>query len=373
MRGTFLAAAGLIATACGAAATLSLGNQTAAAGQTLVASLGFASQGQPVSGIQFDLSSDASLLIGIMPGAQIGASAKILYTAALSNRSMRVLIVGMNQATLADGEILRPVISVDPSAAPGTASILIRNIAASDAEGNAVSVAPVTASVQIQSGAAGVSIAPGAVVNAASLLPGAVSPGEIVSILGSAALAGTAAVQFNGTAAPILYAGAGQVNAIAPFGLSLNGNANLQILTPAGPLAAVSLATAPVSPALFTQNGTGTGPGAILNQDYSANSFLNPAAAGSVIMLYGTGFGALNPPAADGQPAGGLAATVLPVTATIGGAPAQVIYAGAAPGLVAGLVQINVQISQNLTTNPAAPVQVSVGGMTSPAITVAIR
>ena len=104
------------------------------------------------------------------------------------------------------------------------------------------------------------------------------------------------------------------------------------------------------------------------------NSFANPASAGSVIMVYGTGFGALNPPLSDGQAATDAVPTLLPVTATVGGVPANVLYAGAAPGLVAGLVQINLQIPAGLAPSPAIPLSVMVGGVAAaPGVTVSIQ
>jgi uncharacterized protein (TIGR03437 family) len=55
----------------------------------------------------------------------------------------------------------------------------------------------------------------------------------------------------------------------------------------------------------------------------------------------------------------------LPVTATIGGQNATVLYQGAAPGLVAGVSQINVQVPSGVTPGPAVPVTITVGGAPS--------
>jgi uncharacterized protein (TIGR03437 family) len=78
----------------------------------------------------------------------------------------------------------------------------------------------------------------------------------------------------------------------------------------------------------------------------------SPAAHGSVVMLFGTGFGALN--AADGS---GLQSVTTPVFVTVGGQPAVVTFAGAAPGLP-GVTQINVQIPAGAPTGSAVVVQV---------------
>ncbi len=358
----------VLAAAYGQCAGLTLPDQTAVPGQILVASLSFSSQGQALSGVQFDVSADAALSFGVLPGAQIGGSAKVLYTGTLAGGGLRVVIVGMNQGTLTDGELLRPLIAVDPNATPGTAQIRIGNVAGVDPAGNAVTLGPVSAAVQIQAGSFTQAFAAGGIVNAASLLAGPISPGEIVTIFGRGDLSGTSEVDFNGTPAPLLYAGPGQVNAIVPLGLDPTKQpASLDIRAQGQSLGTASLPAAAVSPALFTQGSNGAGPGAILNQDYTPNSPSNPASAGSIVMLYGTGFGPLNPPAIDGQPATGKAQTAMPVRASVGGIAADVLYAGAAPGLIAGVVQINVRIPGNLAPNPAAAVIVTAGSVTAPA------
>jgi len=63
----------------------------------------------------------------------------------------------------------------------------------------------------------------------------------------------------------------------------------------------VSLSVAATAPALFTVTSSGTGGGAILNQDYSLNNAANPAAAGSVVQVFATGEGVTDPPSVDGQ------------------------------------------------------------------------
>jgi uncharacterized protein (TIGR03437 family) len=52
---------------------------------------------------------------------------------------------------------------------------------------------------------------------------------------------------------------------------------------------------------------------------------------------------------------------VLRVTATIGGISAEVAYAGSAPGLVSGVMQVNLVIPPNAPTGGAIPVIIAVG------------
>ena len=176
----------------------------------------------------------------------------------------------------------------------------------------------------------------------------------------------------NGTAATVLYALGNQINTVAPFGLDISNPAAIEVRSQNQLLGGIAVPAAVASPALFTQDGTGIGPGAILNQDYTLNSPLNPAPVGSIVMMYGTAFGPLNPPSVDGQP-GVSSATTMPVSASIAGSPAEVTYAGAAPGLAAGLVQINVKVP-NVAADQTAAVILSAGGLvTPPGVTIAIR
>ena len=210
------------------------------------------------------------------------------------------------------------------------------------------------------------------VVNAASFAAGAASPGEIVSLFGSFS-SNSPAVLWNGVPAPILYAGPNQINAIVPFGLDLGNPAQVQIQQGQANTT-LSVPVAAASPAIFTLNETGRGPGAILNQDYSVNSAANPAARGSAIMIYGTGFGTLTPLPADGQIEPLAAVTTSTVTATIGGIPAEVLYAGAAPTLIAGVAQINVRVPAGVNPGGAVPISLQIGTFTTPTgVTVAIQ
>jgi uncharacterized protein (TIGR03437 family) len=64
---------------------------------------------------------------------------------------------------------------------------------------------------------------------------------------------------------------------------------------------------------------------------------------------------------------------VLPVTVTIGGTSAELLYVGSVPGQAIGLLQINVRLPQGLFSG-AQPVMLTVGAASSlPGVTVAIR
>ncbi len=212
-------------------------------------------------------------------------------------------------------------------------------------------------------------------VHAAALRPGgnplfpdgAVSPGEVVTLFGTGlgpangvgaqlapdgslatALAGTR-VLFDGRPAPLLYASDRQVNAVVPFVLRQRTTLEVERAGIRCPAAILPLAAA--APGIFTLDGSGSGLAAALNQDGSVNSRSNPAERGSIVTFYATGLGMLDPLPPDGQVAPlrlPLPAPVLEVKVRIGGQPAEVLYAGQAPGLVAGVIQINARVPRDL-------------------------
>jgi uncharacterized protein (TIGR03437 family) len=94
-----------------------------------------------------------------------------------------------------------------------------------------------------------------------------------------------------------------------------------------------------------------------------------------VVVLWGTGEGITDPPGVDGRPAVDvLPKPVGPVSVEIGGLPAEVLYAGAAPGNIPGLFQINARISPDVTPGDRVLLRVKVGNRTSQdGVTVAVR
>jgi uncharacterized protein (TIGR03437 family) len=231
------------------------------------------------------------------------------------------------------------------------------------------------------------------VVNAASFIKGAVSPGEIVTLFGTAMGPAAAAyatidpatgklattiggvqVLFNGILAPMIYATATQISAVVPYEIAPISSPSVWIKYVGQTSNAYPLSSATTVPGVFTQNASGSGPGAILNQNNSLNGPGNPAARGSIVQLFMTGEGQTSP----GSTTGAITAATLPppqvtpapllaVAVLINGQPAQWTYAGEAPGLAAGLMQLNVQIPPNATipagqTTANLSIVVSIGG-----------
>ncbi|HTB15064.1 MAG TPA: TIGR03118 family protein [Bryobacteraceae bacterium] len=215
-------------------------------------------------------------------------------------------------------------------------------------------------------------IAPGEVVQLTGITIGprpAVSSPSLTSAVGATTTLGGTTVTVNGMPAPILYTQADVTNIIVPFGVT--GTTASIVVTTTG----VGLATpggltfpnptttqtfqiplAPTSPGLF--------PGVAFNQDGTLNTAANPAAAGTVVILYATGLGQTDPPGQDGVRMGSLvlAETVAPVTATIGGQAATVAYAGSAPGQISGIQQVELIVPAGAGTGQV-PVVITAGGV----------
>ena len=187
-------------------------------------------------------------------------------------------------------------------------------------------------------------------------------------------------VLFDGNPAPLIYASATQINAIAPVGLAGKASTQVQVSYQGSMSNTITIPVAAAAPGIFAADGSGVGGGAILNQDSSVNVRLNPAARGSVMAIYLTGTGATNPASVDGAVTGNtppFPSVAQAVAVTIGGVSvpaAQVVYSGAAPGSVEGLTQIDAYVPQSVTPGPAVPVIVTIGGVASqPGITLSVN
>ncbi|HMD70481.1 MAG TPA: hypothetical protein VKF41_04020 [Bryobacteraceae bacterium] len=176
-------------------------------------------------------------------------------------------------------------------------------------------------------------------------------------------------VLFNGVAAPLLYAGSGQFNAVVPSRVGGGASAGIQIVTPLGTLNGPTAFVAASAPAVFVNPQTGLA--AAVNQDGSLNSPSNPARPGSVVAVFATGGG--SPYWDDGAivPIGIYPASQ-PVWAMTGLLSLEVDFAGAAPGQVAGLMQIDFRVPDSLQPGTILAVSFDIGGVSTNPVQIAV-
>lgn len=222
-------------------------------------------------------------------------------------------------------------------------------------------------------------IAAGGIVNAASFRGGAVAPGEMLTIFGkalgpelgesfrlddagraSAELAG-ARVAFDGVPASLVFVSQGQVAAIVPPAGARRDRTLVEAEFRGRRSPGVELPVDTSAPGLFTLDASGSGPLAAVNESGEINSPDRPAPRGAVVALFGTGGGLI-----DSADPGTVAPTAeqwaADIAVTVGDAPASALYAGAAPGLLGAVFQINVRLHESTPIGDAVPVVVRTGG-----------
>jgi uncharacterized protein (TIGR03437 family) len=228
------------------------------------------------------------------------------------------------------------------------------------------------------------SITPGGIV------PGAVQPGEWVSIYGTNLASSTAtwtgnfpqslggaSVTIAGQAAYLSYASPGQINAQVP-NVFATGAVPVVISTASGSgTSTVTLAqfgpsfflldAKHVAGIILRSNGSGAyGGGAYDIVGPTGTSLGYPtvaAKAGDSIELFGTGFGPTTPSVLAGQAFSGAAATTNPVTVRINNLTVTPSFTGLSGP---GLYQLNLTVPSGLGTGDVA-LQANVGGAQTPA------
>ena len=202
-----------------------------------------------------------------------------------------------------------------------------------------------------------------AIVNAADQAGHPVTPGTVVSLYGvnlasdaraaepvegrfPIELAGVR-VLIGGRPAPLLYVSPGQINAVTPVDLRgeplvsvvvESGAAVSNVLTLTSDLAHPAIFSGPDRQALAFDSG-----GELISES-------NPARRGEILAVWATGIGAFSPASQDGEVTAlepPFPAAVDLASVRINLAEAEIVYAGAAPGLVAGVAQINLVVPQN--------------------------
>lgn len=223
----------------------------------------------------------------------------------------------------------------------------------------------------------GPSINAGGVVNAASFRAPLVR-GELASIFGTNLAPGIAQAQtlplpttlgnvqvaVGGTLAPLYYVSSGEIRFQVPFEAPISGSVQVVVTSngTAGP--AQSATMAEYAPGVFTYARTATVADPIIAHasDNTLVSPASPASAGEALVIYATGAGTFDNTPADGAAASGSPVSTTTVTPTVwvGGATAQALFAGLAPGYV-GLLQINILLPSALPSGSSLPLVVQFG------------
>jgi uncharacterized protein (TIGR03437 family) len=174
---------------------------------------------------------------------------------------------------------------------------------------------------------------------------------------------------------PLLFASSGQVNGVVPY--DLPPNSTQQIIVQRGSAISIPqpVIIAPALPAVFTQNGAGTGAAlySVFHADGTTSPNNSPVTGGDTLVLYASGLGAVSPKVAAGAqtPFSPLSNTVDPVTVTFGKTAVTAGFAGLAPGF-AQLYQINVKVPSGLPSGTAT-ITLSVAGQVSAPVTIATK
>jgi uncharacterized protein (TIGR03437 family) len=233
--------------------------------------------------------------------------------------------------------------------------------------------------------------------NAASSIPTSLSPGLNILIFGTnmgpatltpyvigsnGALANTVAgtqVTFDGIPSAIIYTRNTLVSVMVPYEIAGRVSTAMVVTYNGASSAPLQLRVVDSVPGIYTLTQTGTGQGAILNQNGTVNSTANPEVVGNYIQIFGTGEGQTSPQGVDGLllPARlPLPTPNLLVEVSIGGiaiAATDINYAGEAPGIISGVIQVNAKIPAGVGPG-AVPVVFKVGGVPSQAnVTVSVR
>jgi uncharacterized repeat protein (TIGR01451 family) len=194
--------------------------------------------------------------------------------------------------------------------------------------------------------------------NAGSLQTTAAAPNTIFSVFGTfpGCTAG-AQVTVDGSPTTVFYSSPSQINFLIPAAIAGEASTALAITCAELSTGPLTLPVAAIAPSLFTVTQSGTGQADSVNQD---NSIDAPVPDGTAIQLYGTGFGLYAPVSADG-----LTRLVQTVSATVGGVPAQVLFAGQAPGYTTGLQQIDILVPVNAPKGTGILLVLTIDGATT--------
>ena len=161
-----------------------------------------------------------------------------------------------------------------------------------------------------------------------------------------------------------------------------NATIQVEVQTASGTVTgpSITIPISPYAPGIFTWNNNGAGPGAIVrNSDFSrvcppgsSDCPANAAARGDGVVIYMTGLWQVNGSWVTGQPNSQALPTTTTPLVTIVGIPAKVDNSVLAVGYP-GLYQVTVDVPQNAPTGDSVTLVVSIGGVPSNTVTIAVK
>ncbi|HEY3837110.1 MAG TPA: SBBP repeat-containing protein, partial [Bryobacteraceae bacterium] len=160
-------------------------------------------------------------------------------------------------------------------------------------------------------------------------------------------------VLFDNIPAPLVSVSATSITCFAPF--EIRSSTNLTVQSNARKSNTVRVGVLPSDMQILSVN----------NQDGTPNSAANPAHAGDIVVFYASGLGLTSPLSADGLiNAPPLAVPALPVMVYLPRLTSPPDFVGAAPGQIAGIMQINVRLPA--TAPPANPLSIGFNTTSAP-------
>lgn len=208
----------------------------------------------------------------------------------------------------------------------------------------------------------------------------------------------TVSVTINDKPAPMYYASTTQTSVQLPWGIS-GSTANIVVTRNGTASAAQQMQVGQFSPGIFTltQNGKGMAlafngvpitvngkPALAIAQPAGSVQGLPavPAKVNDHLFVYCTGLGAVTPAIADGAAPCALSGckttdkqrkTTTQPKVLVGGVSAHVEFSGLAPQFV-GVYQLNFQMPAGVAAGNAVPIQIQIGGASSPdGVTIAVQ
>jgi len=328
----------------------------------------------------FTIHSDGTALSAVASGSisspSLSADGKILAYVDTG----RVMVMSKPITTLKYSKVVDATISDDGTRVAfaigplngGTGAIYSVN---SDGTAQTAAYAPRTISLNGVVGAAA-----GSPVTAGSLATAYGTSFTLDTLMGASSLPlprslGGVSLLINGNAAPMSAVSPWQINGQVPSETPVGTEMFSAAFADGPSTAAVSATVAGLGPSIYLLPDISFSQGAVFHGNTATPADpAHPAIAGEALVMYASGLGQTNPvvPAGVGAPANPPAVTTITPQVSVGSKTAQLLFSGLAPGFV-GLYQVNAQVPSNAQVGPAVNLMLSVAGVASNVVTIAVQ